>query len=498
MCAGLALASGVVSAETAKPLSAIDWLSESVTAPVVTANRPKPTTEPPVANTATSPSVSVTALDAPSADPIGILPPEMTGLPKTLWAGSDAKTLATLVASQPVDGMPAAQQLLRHLILAQADAPLAGGSDSALFLARIDKLLDIGALEPALEMLTQVDSKTPQVFRRWFDVALLTGAEDEACEYMRDTPSTAPTSTTRIFCLARNGDWPAAALTLNTQVALGDISDADADLLSRFLDPDLYEGEAALPQPDRVSPLVFRMREAIGEPLPTARLPRAFAHADLRHTVGWKSQLEAAERLARSGAIDPNALHGFYLARKPAASGGVWDRVAAVQRLDTAITSASKNAVIAALPDAWNALSAARTEVAFATLFGTRLAAIAPNDPIVAKLALLSPEYESYAQALSTPDFTATVALGAPEGATSELEKAIEQAFRDAKPDPQLLTLAEQGKLGEALLQSLGSFHTATHDMVTLTEILAFWRSVGLEDLARRASLQRLILERPQ
>ncbi len=489
---------GPVCAQDTAPLAAIDWLSDSVNSPQDDAPAPNAIDEEPVAGSAAAPSVSVTALDAPSADPIGLLAPNVTGLPRDLWSGSDASTVATLLAGQRVDGLPATQQLLRQLILAEADAPISSDGRDALFLARIDKLLDMGALDPALAMLEQVDVKSPDIFRRWFDVALLTGTEDQPCAYMRDTPATAPTSTTRIFCLARNGDWSAAALTLNTHVALGDIDDDMANLLSRFLDPDLYDGEALLPPPDRISPLVFRMREAIGEALPTNNLPMAFAHADLRSNVGWKSQLEAAERLARSGAIAASALRGFYLARTPAASGGIWDRVDAIQRLDTAITSRSANAINRALPDAWRAMQASRTEIAFATLFGPALAKSDLDHEIATKLALLSPKAESFAQTRSEPGFLSAVAMGTPSDGTTELERAISQAFLDPRPDPSLSQLAQSGKLGEALLQSLASFDTATHDMVTMTEILSFWRSVGLEGLARRAAIQRVLLDRAQ
>ena len=54
----------------------------------------------------------------------------------------------------------------------------------------------------------------------------------------------------------------------------------------------------------------------------------AFAQADMRDNTGWKAQLEAAERLARNGVLDPNQLLGLYTEEKAAASGGVWDRVA--------------------------------------------------------------------------------------------------------------------------------------------------------------------------
>lgn len=494
----VALTSAPVWGQEASPLSAIDWLSQSVTtSEAVDPAVQTPVSEPPVANSASAPTINVSPLGAASADPIGLFSSAATGLPRDLWSGSDADTVAMLLAGQNVDGLPATQELLRLLILAEADAPAAAGAENALFLARIDKLLDMGALSPALAMLDLVDTKAPPVFRRWFDVALLTGDEDSACTYMQQNPSTAPTSTTRIFCLARNGDWPAAALTLNTHVALGDIDDDTAELLARFLDPDLFEGEPPLPAPERVTPLIFRMREAVGEALPTPAMPRAFAHADLRSAVGWKSQLEAAERLTRSAAIGPNRLQGFYLARRPAASGGVWDRVDAVQRLDTAITSGSYTAIAHALPDAWASMVAARTEVAFAKLYGADLIASGVDHPLVRNLALLSPDYEVFAQSQTDPDFAETLAMGTPRGAQGDLERAIEAAFTDPAPDPTLTALFAQGKLGEALLQSLASFNAATFDYVSLTEVLSFWRSVGFEDLARRAALQRLILKRP-
>ena len=57
-----------------------------------------------------------------------------------------------------------------------------------------------------------------------------------------------------------------------------------------------------------MTPLLFRLHEAIGEPLPTGNLPRSYAVADLRDLAGWKPQLEAAERLAVTGALPANRL----------------------------------------------------------------------------------------------------------------------------------------------------------------------------------------------
>lgn len=492
-------------AQDLSPLSAIDWLSKSVetpvTPPVAAVATPEPMNEPPASTAAGVPQVSVMSLDAPSPDPVGLLSSSITGLPQDLWAKSDTATLVNLIQTESFDTLPAVDDLMMTLLLAEADPPVGAGSDGALFLARVDKLLDLGALDPALALLEQVDTSAPDIFRRWFDVSLLTGQENVACKEMNATPNLAPTYSARIFCTARSGDWSAAALTLNTHRVLGDITEEEEALLSRFLDPDLYEDEADLPPPSRLSPLVFRMREAIGQGLPTARLPNAFAHSDLRSTTGWKSQLEAAERLARIGAVSENILQGQYLARTPAASGGVWDRARAVQTVDAAIAAGDSVKLAAVLPDTWDAMKAAKLEVPFARLYGPALA----NVPLTGKaaniaytIALLSPDYETVAQTADKTDFLSTLAQGEPKGASAPLERAIQAAFNGAEPSAELEALARNGQLGEALLQSIFAFNEGfSGDLQAITETLAFWRFVGLEDIARRTALQLLTLDRP-
>ncbi|MDX8352050.1 hypothetical protein [Cognatiyoonia sp. IB215182] len=458
-------------------------------------------------DTAASPSVTVTPLDRPSKDPVGLLPPEVTGLPRTIWANSDEATLVDLVRAERVETLPAMQDFLRVLMLAEADAPFDADAEGALFLARVDKLLDLGALEPAQSLIEQADPDTIALFRRWFDVALLTGTEDRVCDVMRANASVAPTYPARIFCLARNGDWPAAALTLNTNRVLGDISEAEEALLSRFLDPELFEGEPPLAPPARVSPLTFRMHEAIGEPLITATLPLAFAHADLRPTTAWKSQLEAAERLARHGSVAENTLQKFYTARIPAASGGVWDRAAAIQRFDAALRDRDTARLRETLPAAWQAMQDARTEVPFAKLYADDLQDL-PLEGQAAEIAfyigLLSPGYEEVALAaqevgLGFDPFLVALARGVPQEvpARTTEEIAIQAAFNGAAPSAAIEALVGEGKLGEALLRAIAQFNAGyVGDSRLVTDALALLRSVGVEDVARRAALQMLILDR--
>lgn len=503
-------------AQDDEPLSAIDWLSQSVEQPETLmattdgqtrgtqATRQPPADEAPVSSSATTPSVSVQSLASPPRGPLGILPDTLTGLPVGLWRDSEAETLAALMQAERIDTLPALSELLIMLVLAQADAPLEGAHTGSFFLARIDKLLDFGALESAQAMLEAAGPDTPETFRRWFDVTLLTGTENAACRALRDTPDVAPTPAARVFCLARTGDWSAAALTLNTAAVLGDIDADMADLLARFLDPELFEDAPRLALPARISPLVFRMSEAIGEPVNTRNLPRAFSHADLRANVGWKAQLEAAERLARVGAMDDNALIGAYTSRVPAASGGVWERAKAVRALEAALADPTPEGIAQAVDRLWLEAQGAGLLVPVARVYGPALLEAevpAATRATLFRLLLLSTQYEDAAlnETLAATDpFLAAVARGDPAGVPANRPRYahVRDAFA-AAPDAALVAMAEEGRTGEALLRTIATFEQGlAGDTVALGEGLATLRALGLEDVARRTALQYLLLSR--
>jgi hypothetical protein len=485
-----------------EPLSAIEWLSESITEPVVNT----PLNEPPVGPGVESETITTTSLDGPRPDAVGLLPPSVTGLPAALWGPGDPAEIAALIRAEPTETLPAGQALLRMLLLAEAAPPDASGQEGELLLARIDKLLDLGLVEEAGALIERAGIPTPELFRRAFDVALLVGEETEACEAMRARPDVAPTFPARIFCLARGGDWNAAALTLGTTRALGQITEAEEALLSRFLDPDLYEGEPPLPPPERPTPLVFRLYEAVGEDFTSAGLPRAFAHADLRANIGWKPQIEAAERLARTGALDPNRLLGLYTERLPAASGGVWERVGAVQALDVAVEAGDPGAVARALPKAWSEMRAAGLAPALAVLYGEKIARLplpAEARELAFRLRLLTPAYEAVAaeHEAATPEEALLVAIarGLPPPRTGgTVGTAIQGLAPGALPSAEVAALIQEGQIGEAILLTLEDLAAGNGgDPRRFASALAAFRRLGLESTARRAALEFLILSDP-
>jgi hypothetical protein len=532
---------GAVAAQA--PLTVIDWLGQPDSA------SPLPNTvllEPAVTGSAARPQITVTPLQA-LLPPIGLVPPAATGLPIDLWRGSDPQDIADLIHGVSVHSNPAMQSLLFTLLLSES-RPLQAAGDTVL-LARLDRLITLGATDPAQALVEQAGPTTSaDRFRRWFFTTLLSGDEDRACAALIASPFLAPDYRARIFCAARRGDWPTAALMLESAHALDLMPKEQLDLLDRFLNPDIFELAPPLPLPIKPDPLTFRLYEAIGERLPTAPLPRAFSAADLRDVAGWKAQLEAAERLTRAGALNPNQLLGLYTDRSPAASGGIWDRVAALQHFEAALNSASSDAVANALPAVWQAMQLAGLEVGFADLFSIQLARFRLSGEaaeLAWRIRLLAPSYEiaSHSPPSSSPenDFLAALAQGTPgmprfpgvpgsntaskteqgspsetapdpsarDGSSTLAGRSISQGFsplslsiirgfsEQAEMPAEIRTLLDNGQLGEAILRAMDLFDRgAQGNLGDLSHALAALRAVGREDTARRATLQLMLLER--
>ncbi|WP_245845143.1 hypothetical protein [Pseudothioclava arenosa] len=511
-----ALLLGVPAAAQDNPLSAIDWLSNSVLTGTTYRDQPnasRPVLPPvigeaPVSSGLRLEDVAVFSLDAPTPDAIGLLSARRTGLPRDLWGSSPEAELAAMLRKERADTLPAIQGLLMELLLAELAPPEQSDKRASglLFLARVDKLLDLGALEPALAMLAEAPANHPEIFRRRFDAALLIGEEDRACEAMAESPLIAPSLQARVFCLARGGDWEAAALLFGTGRVLEPLPPETDALLERFLEPELDDA-GPLPPPSRPSPLVFRMMEAIGEPLPTNDLPVAFAQSDLRANNGWKARLEAGERLARTGVLDANQMLGLYTENDSGPSGALWDRVRAMSRLDAAMRAGETETVAEILPEAYALMETVELEPLLGRLWGEDLAKLElpPETRALAfRIGLLSPAYEKIAQAHTPTDLDERLLIGLARGSTAgipaqdQLGLLLKRVFdRNATNLPDAYRDLVPGQLGLALLRALDDVtEGAKGDYTRLEAGLRLLRMSGLEDEARRAALELLILER--
>ena len=502
-----------------EPLTTIDWLSETLRGPqtVPPEGQLPPINLDPTLRSLTLrpdvnlpeqiaiPEVTVEPLGAPKTRAVGLSPPSVTGLPHTLWTASNPETLAPLLRAIGAPTIPAMQQLLRRLLIAEADTPITRDREADILVARVDALLAMGDVESSLALLDQAGAMTPQLFARWFDLSLLTGTENTACTALMANAVLRAALPTRVFCLSRTGDWNAAALTLKTGEALGEIPADKAALLAQFLDPELAEVSIELAPPRIITPLEFTLRRAIGTPILTTTLPLAYATTALTPDNGWKTQIDAAIRLARAGSLSSNRLLDVMTTNIPSASGGVWELAETWQRLDISVTGKNPLAISRALPAAWVEARKANVQTAMADLYSGTLKDL-PLTGVAqitrAEMMLLSPLYESVsAKVTFNTDlaFAQSVAAGTPIAslAGSLIERIIVDGFATGSLPPQNTELLRQGKLGETVVRAIVTAEqAAVGDLRDIAQVITLLRQTGLESTARQLALNLLLIDR--
>jgi hypothetical protein len=515
----LALAAGPALAPVlaAEPRSAIPWLSQSIED-----TQPPPSRPPAGAPVLPGETITVRPLPALSRDGIGLLDPAETGFAPALWGPDDAAAAQALVLDHRDDGVPAARALFHRLLLADTQPPAGAGPSSALLVARVDRLLEAGDLAHADALIARAGPDTPDLFRRWFDIGLLLDRAGPACTALRQNPSLSPTLPARVFCLARTGDWNAAEITLTLGEQVGSIDADQQALLARFLDPVIFEGEPEPPAPEPLTPLDFLMREAVGLDRPPGQLPLAFLHADLDEHVPMRARVDAAERLTVSGALEPGVLFDAYRSGVPAASGGVWDRAAAVQALDAVLAGpppAGGNGLADALAAADAALADRGLRVAFAEAYAPALAALDPAAlppearARLSELLLLAGDVAGARHAAGAePDARTAALLALAEGAGPAAEAAA------APDDPRLaaaiagLAASEpadererglaadvaSGRQGRAIVAALDLLVPGgAVDPPSLRAAILTLRLAGQDDAARTIAIETLLAGQP-
>lgn len=501
--------------DTGRPQSAIGWLEEALafpSQPGLADDLPIPGLLPPEDELAEEPAITVAPLSAPQLDQIGLFAASRIGLPRDLWSGMPVAELISGLAALPTDTMPAALQLSYRLLLAEFDPPeqMPPETRGTILTARIDKLIAMGALETATQLLDAAPVQTGALNSRAFDIALLLGEEHRACAQMQGMISAEFGHALHIFCLARQGAWQAAHTTLDVAQSLGLLEPSEAQLLRRFLEEE--EAEFLPAPPAELTPLGWRILEALGDPVPTSSLPVAYAHADLRGTSGWRAQLDAAERLTRAGVMPANRLLGLYAARRPAASGGVWERVRAVQLLDQALQQRDAARAANALSTAWPLFERVELEMAFAEIFAERLADIALEGDAEAqrirwKLLMLTRTRLDRASEIQPDSDTArlVMALAAGDALPEVNGNSTAQAIRDAFDDaagPANAANADAAALperpaGAVMLDALSDIAlAAAGDARAAQNGLAALRVLGLDSTARQIAIELLLLER--
>ncbi|OUS05311.1 hypothetical protein A9Q96_12045 [Rhodobacterales bacterium 52_120_T64] len=491
------------------PLSAIDWLSDSINDPPVfeIPTDTAPLVEPFIQD------ISVKkGLTPVSPDAIGLLSPALTGFSAGLWGDMLADDIANLITNFPNEGMPEARSVFRRILLAQANPAPNDIQNGLVLQARAGRLLDIGALDAAEALIGLAPATNPSIFEQKFNISVLTNRTSEVCDALKTAPAISDDLSARIFCLARGGDWNAAAITLSLGAGIGAIEPARAEMLMRFLDPELFEGEPDPAAPNPMNIMDFVLREAVLLPRPTGLMPLPYLYRDIGTRAPLRAKLDASERLVMAGSLPSNLLFAAYREGKAASSGGVWGRANSVQLLDDALKEKNIENLSRALLNIYEEFSSAGLLNALAEEYAEVLSTLEYSPefngaalPVLDLLHLANVSNSSWADGVELDEnrrLALAIVTQAPliiDPSGSAMQQSIINGLNGPLPNNpatvRLLGLLEEDRQGQAILASLGLLSDGSmSDPEGVRTGLYVLVAAGQTAAARRIAVQILLL----
>ena len=477
------------------PLSAIDWLSKE------NSKFQRSILELKNESAENTNDIQVSTLNSNEYQSIGLLPIYITGIPTTIWRNSSFDDLEYLFKTMPTFSYSPVQELVYSLLLAEARPPLNEPARYAFLEARLNRLLNYGAVDPAIALIERASPVPERMIPLLFDISLLSSNNFPACDPIFQNTRNKDLQAELIYCYARKGDWLTAHLILKTEEVLGDLTIQEISLLDRYLEVDFDVNlNALLPPSNLVTPLEYRLYEAIGEPIPAEYLPIQYSQSDLAGENGWRAQVIAAERLSSTGAIPENQILGIYTNHSPGVSGGMWERVKVVNDLDTALDSNGN--VDEFFQEAWKIFKQTDKLTVFAKLFGLRVFEknLTPKSKEIAADLLLLTNNFKITQGYWNPS---DIRFGLITGdfswvkVSNETEKIILKVFTEPSMPFLVEQKLNQGKLGEVILNALLQFEMGIEgNLKDFSESLSTLNLIGLDTIARRAALTHLVLDK--
>ena len=147
---------------------------------------------------------------------VGIIPAKITGIDPKIWQEMNELTLFLELQSLPTLNFDATQTFLKRVLISETIPPIPNLksklSGKLYLIAKLDKLIEIGALEEAETIINQVSRIDSNLFERLATISFLTGRIDSMCNQLSLYPGLNDDLTVKIICLSNLDDWSAAAL----------------------------------------------------------------------------------------------------------------------------------------------------------------------------------------------------------------------------------------------------------------------------------------------
>ena len=269
---------------------------------------------------------------------LGIIPSNITGIDTDIWRKVNEQTLYNELQSLPDLQFHSAQTFLKRVLISETNPPLLSKksrlSGSLYLIARLDKLIKIGALDEAESLINQVAQINSDLFIRLSKISFLTGRLGPMCDKLNKQPSLSNDLSVRVICLSKLNDWNAAVLILSSAVSLNLLDKNREMLLINYLDPDVSL-QTTLPFDytnfDEIDFYLGNLAKNFNSKLTDSVKYHYASHINNNNLV---DKILAAEALVTKKSISVSTLFDIYRSNTIEGSKGFWGRMRAIKNLD--------------------------------------------------------------------------------------------------------------------------------------------------------------------
>ena len=179
-------------------------------------------------------------------------------------------------------------------------------------LSRIDKLIKLGAIDEAEEILNYIKEPSIEFMKRRIEVASLNGRLSKTCNLANQFPNFKGMLQFKIICLVRKNDWQAAALAFTVGSSLKQFDEKEKQLLLNYLDPEIESNYSYDIEINDLSPINFYLIYGSKELTPPDMVSNKFAYAFSLLGMASKIRIKSMEQLALNYVVNANTLFNLY------------------------------------------------------------------------------------------------------------------------------------------------------------------------------------------
>ncbi|MDC3067747.1 hypothetical protein OA005_00625 [Paracoccaceae bacterium] len=261
--------------------------------------------------------IEETFLDKINVNGLGLISVENSQLPNNLWINSNEKLLVEKLKKMPPLQLASTNKIFKRLLIVNAKPPLNSiGTENMGFLfllSRVDKLIELGAIDEAEEILTYIKKPSIEIMKRKIEISLINGRIKETCNQASSFANFDGLLQFKIICLLRQNDWQAAVLVFTAGVTLNHFDDTEKNLLLNFLEPDLEMDITKIGDLNKLSPISFFLLLGNNKlEFATQPFKNKFSYALIRSDVPIEIKIAAAEKLVLNYTLSPNFLFNIY------------------------------------------------------------------------------------------------------------------------------------------------------------------------------------------